>query len=334
MSLLLCADLHLTELPRDEDRWNLFPWIESQVEKHDIENVAILGDLTDAKNNHPEKLVNHVVRVISSLSKKVQVIILKGNHDFIEESSPYFRFLGKLKNVVYVNKPMSIDFGKVGTGLFLPCTKSPASWQIKTGECANYDYIFTHQTYDGCLSENGTKLNGVPPSIFSWFNGKVWSGDIHVAQKVGKKIEYVGAPYPIRFGDSFDPRCILLTGPVTHKVLKFPHRIKKLIEAKSIDDFPTLPPKSQVKIRFWLSRADYANWPNIRTAIQKHVFAKEWELCGLELDAEPTVDTVADTVSAPIVAEADGVVSAYAKDKKLGKKTTEVGLNLIKDAMK
>lgn len=332
MNTLLTADLHLTSNPRDTDRWNLFPWIEEQILKHKISDIAILGDLCDAKDKHDQELVNKVINVLTSLAKKARVIVLKGNHDFIIEQAPYFRFLNKLDNITFINKPTGIELG-VGNSLFLPCTKN-GDWgpKITSAYCKRFDYIFTHQTYDGCTSENGTKLTGIPPTIFKWFKGKVWSGDIHVQQKVGKNIEYVGAPYPIRFGDVYTPRLVLLTNN-NHKDLHFPHRIKKLIEVSSVSEIEelNLPPNSQVKIRVKLKRSEFANWENMRKQITEIVAQKKLDLCGLELERTYNKQETFN-IEKGAVTTTDTIVEEYAKHKKLGGKTTQVGLDLLKEA--
>src|SRR5580765_5469698 len=164
MSILLTADLHLTDLEKDSDRWNLFPWVEKQIVKYHIKYFITLGDLTDAKDKHSATLTNKIVNTFSRLSKQLHVIILRGNHDFVNEDTPYFRFLRRLEgDITYVNKPTflnmdrghdslvpNIDDVQVVKGLFLPCVRDyKKAWADKPWREHEPDYIFTHQSYDG-----------------------------------------------------------------------------------------------------------------------------------------------------------------------------------------
>lgn len=288
MTTLLTADLHLTSLERDADRWNLFPWIEKQIDQYDINEVCILGDLTDAKNNHPEALTNKVVHYIDRLAQKATVIILRGNHDFIDEQNPYFRFLPKLGNVKYINKPRRLELS-TGISVFVPCTRDPEAFKNALEDDGfNVDYYFTHQTYHGCETENGTRLVGLTPKLFKDFKGKVWSGDIHVPQHLGTNIEYVGAPYHVRFGDSFPARCVLLTGGPSKEPqeLHFNFRKRRTLDLYSRGGavkIGKVDKGTQVKIRVHLSRKDYPDWKNIKAELLEQAARMELEVHGLEL---------------------------------------------------
>jgi DNA repair exonuclease SbcCD nuclease subunit len=212
---ILTADIHLSPLPRDEYRWGLFPWLVKQAEKHKPDYIAILGDLTQFKDEHQGSFVNRVVDAIATLTEHVgEVVFIPGNHDGIEASKPFFRFLERMTKITVAWKPQPVT-GFVNV-FALPHTRNyEQDWESvlsKRGNCI-YDYpvVLCHQTFDGSISENGTKLEGIPPSVFKRFKGRVYSGDIHVPQKVGKNgPEYVGAPYRVRFGDTFEPRCLLI----------------------------------------------------------------------------------------------------------------------------
>lgn len=49
-SAIMISDLHLTDSPRDEYRWGLFPWLREQIKVYKIEHLLILGDITDRKS--------------------------------------------------------------------------------------------------------------------------------------------------------------------------------------------------------------------------------------------------------------------------------------------
>src|SRR5277367_5080261 len=99
MSVLITSDIHLTDNPRDKYRWNLLPWLGEQAKKYQVDKIFILGDLTDSKDRHSASLVNAFVTSIIKLASECPVILLKGNHDYIDENTPFFMFTNSLPNV-------------------------------------------------------------------------------------------------------------------------------------------------------------------------------------------------------------------------------------------
>lgn len=333
MSVIITADLHFDDNPRNSDRWNLFPWLRKQAQKYKVSHILILGDVTDSKNRHDAALVNKLVDNIFELSLYAKVIILVGNHDFIDEKSPFFAFLSKLTtNVIFIRKPKTIELD-IGLSLFLPCTRNYRE-EWKDLDFERYDLIFTHQSYDGCISENGTKLKGIPPSYFASFKGKVYSGDVHVAQKVSKNIEYVGAPYRIHFGDQYTPRTILHTSgkPID---LHFKGRPRELLDCKTLEEVreASFEIGAQVKIRYHLRRRDYPEWPKIKKEIKALAERRGWETCGLQLKTIQVKSREKDTlVCTTHETKPSEVLKEFAERKKLSKELSNRGRTLIKEA--
>lgn len=345
MSLLVTADLHFTDNPRDAHRWELLPWLAKQAIKHKAEAVLLLGDLTDAKDKHSAALTNRMVQGLHDLAQVVQVIIIRGNHDYIDENEPFFGFVNAVysdtsNNIRFLTKPTMIQFSSMGEALFLPNTRDyKKDWEtLYTNQTK---YIFTHQTYDGCLTENGTKLEGIPPSFFAGFRGQVWSGDIHKPQKVGKNIEYVGAPYRCRFGDDYKPRVVLLNDNGTHKDLHFPTKNKVLVRLGPSDSLrdsavvETLYAGDQIKVRVELSRARYAEWPKVRAQIVQQAAELGLELTGPELVAlpdQPKATPAGRKGGQQAQTGPQGAVAAYAAKKGASDALRAAGLDLLSQA--
>lgn len=235
MTVLLTSDVHFTTAPRDSYRWGLFPWLKETIEKHKVTTLVINGDLTEAKDRHPSALVNSLVSWVAVLASMCDVVINKGNHDGLDLSQPFFGFLKDIPGVIFVTDPAEVDL-PLGKALFLPNTPDPeAEWKDLRAGFNNYSAIFCHQTFQGCVRDNGTKSDeGAALSLFKGYRGKVYSGDIHVPQKLGP-VTYIGAPYRIRFGDTFEPRCLLLEGS-SEKNLHFPC-LKKWVIDLTVEDF-------------------------------------------------------------------------------------------------
>lgn len=351
MPILVTADIHLTDLPRDEHRWGLFQFLAEQADKYKASAIIICGDLTDQKDRHPAKLVNDMVLGFEVLAMNGrQCIVLRGNHDYIEEDEPFFGFVSSLEDVKFVaayeENHNGIIPGKV-IGL-LPNTRDPA--KIAKPNFSQCDYIFCHQTFQGSVAENGFILpGGIDPAVFGKTKARIYSGDIHVPQIVSRKpcIEYIGAPYRVRFGDSFQPRVLLIQDDGTTKDLHFPTKGKHLLEINERDAIPhnaqramatarVIKAGDQVKVRVKMKRAAYPEWPAVRAAILSMAGELQWELTGPELIAaqeKPAKGQLAPKSGSPSGFSPDQALGAYAEKKRLSGPLLAAGEKWLKEAV-
>src|SRR5215831_509799 len=110
LNLLITSDLHLSDRARDRYRFGLFKWLVKKQRKYNVDATFILGDVTDRKDNHSAALVNEIIDNLILL--KPPVYILKGNHDFIDPDTPYFRFLSRLDGIKFISEPTRLpDWG-------------------------------------------------------------------------------------------------------------------------------------------------------------------------------------------------------------------------------
>ena len=336
MTLLLTADVHFTDLARDEHRWGLFKWLGEQTRKHKCEAVIIAGDCTNQKDKHSSILVNRFVQEVRALDRICRVYILKGNHDYVDENHPFWNFLN---DASFITEPFSAHFS-CGEVFFLPSTKDyERDWDDIGWQRA--DYIFAHQTFNGARAENGTELKGIPPSYFGGYKGRIYSGDIHVPQIVSQRprIEYIGSPYRIHFGDAFTPRCLLIgrnaKGEHWQEDLHFPTKGKHLVSFGAMEDgwrraVSGINAGDQVKIRVSLNRAEMPEWPEYKKRAKAFAMDRGWELFGVEMVL------LADKGSTPIsdnsvVRKPQEIVRGYAKANKVGKPLLEFGTALLEE---
>lgn len=208
------------------------------------------------------------------------VLVLKGNHDGVDENLPYFDFLNHIEGLSFVTHPTYLE----NKFLMLPHSKSPeADWQLE--DIRRAKYIFCHCTVSGSKSESGIELEGVSLDWFADTKAKIYAGDVHVPQKVGN-VEYVGAPYPIRFGDKFHPRAVLLSGDGTAEDLHYPSP-KRVTLDLDIEQGALLPSylqaNDQVKVRVHLRRSEYSAWHSLRKEVMQACKAEKIVLAGVEL---------------------------------------------------
>lgn len=317
---LLVSDLHLTSNERDEYRWGLFPWIRGL--KH-VERLWVLGDLTDAKDYHPSQLVNRMVDELEQLAQIMEVHILRGNHDGIDPEWPYFRFLNALPNVSFYSEPAC-----QGQILILPHTRD---WKRDWADLdLDYEVILLHATMQGAEAEAGGSLSGIPVSLFAETRALILAGDVHVPQKVGP-VEYIGAPYPIRFGDSFKPRAVYFDERGRTTQLHYESLSRHSIILDGIGDLnlSEVQEGDQCKIRVRLSKAEALEWHLIKTKVQEACKRIGADLVSLELERAPDGGAVS-LKKAKVATKPEESFSRYCAQKRIPPHLQELGRALMK----
>lgn len=337
MSQILVADLHLTSVARDEYRWRLFPWLKDELAKHNAE-LFILGDLTEAKNYHSSDLVNRIVDALKSLDAKVRIV--PGNHDAVDVKLPYFRFLRHYDFVTYYETPFMcpVEGRQV---FFLPHSKDFVGWESRYLQDA--EFIFMHQTWHGSVSETGHVLDAgehgkqLEHVLKAARRAQIWSGDIHVPQKAGP-VNYVGAPYPIRFGDAFQPRAVLMAGGMRHVSNLTPprfgrHHVTLFSDFTSLRPLPQMQPGDQARYTIRLKRSEFGEWGRISALIKKACQETEVELCGLEVEriADESLPAIRKRGEGKLVSKTpEQVLGEWCAKQSLEKPIVDAGLEILR----
>lgn len=269
MTILVTADLHLTDNPRDAYRHKFVARLPGIAKQYNTIRIIILGDLTEEKDRHSSILTNRIVEHITAIASVCPVTILRGNHDAIDADQPFFHFLDKLPGVEWKNHPdvWVTDFaGLRGKTIFLPYTGDyKRDWQGVDFKKVNF--IFTHNTFEGANVGHGRRMAGIPLSVFPK-GARVISGDVHRPQTLGP-ITYVGAPYTIDFGDDYKPRFLLIDGDKLRSIAPSGPQ-KRLIEIADLDDLDkqAVNEGDILKVRVSIAQDQHANWPAMREAVQ------------------------------------------------------------------
>lgn len=340
MASLITADVHMNGRERDEHRWELWGWLLDQVRALKIDTLLVLGDLTDAKDRHDAVLVNRLADALAKLADECRVVVLMGNHDHVDPSWPFFDFL-RHTGMSYISSPRK-DVLKIADTAGSDCLLLPSTtdykkaWATYENVWNEFDYIFCHQTFTGAMTETGTKLNGVPTNVFEGFKGKVWSGDIHVPQRLGQHIEYVGSPYRVRFGDAFTPRVVHIDRKGKATGLTFPTINLVLADIHNMHDLEKVKARKydQVKVRVRLPRSEYPDWPKLRKDIMVYAASRDWGLYGpslVALEEGPTRNRAATEAG-----HVDPLkrVGDYAKAKAMPADAASAGAAIIKKLTK
>lgn len=336
MTILVTADIHLNDLPRDAYRhdWmaNILPAL---LKKHKAELLLILGDLTDDKDSHNAWLTNQIVDHFATLAEICPIILKKGNHDYIVAENPFFEFLGRIPNLYWINKPTEVKAlpdlklcALLGEGtLLLPHTHNPKrDWAEINFDY--YDWFYTHQTYKGA-AVGPRKMEGIDPNIFPQ-TAEVISGDIHQPQSFGP-ITYVGSPYTVDFGDSFNPRVLLIDGDQI-KSIPSPGPQKRLIECK----YPALPyqckanPNDILKVRVTIDATQAPQWNQIKDDIKRWGDKNGYVIYLVQ----PVIDAKGASGSAKSrkanTRTDEELLEIYSKSRAVSETTLKTGLNLLR----
>lgn len=277
MTSLITADIHMTDNPGESYRWDLFEALAEWAKQYRVDQVIILGDLTDKKDRHRAELVKRMVEGFAEIAEICPVYILRGNHDYVDPNYPFFDFLSELENIHFIGEPTFSRLpiaAKTEPCWFLPSSVNPQE-KWSGIDWREPRFIFMHQTVAGAAYENGTNATeGLSLSIFAGCRKdvEIWSGDIHSPQRLGKNpsVEYVGAPYRVDFGDTYAPRVVLRRSDGKQD-LRFPCVNKILIDI--IGSGETAWQKTRiasgdlVKVRVTLQRHELLAWPSLREAI-------------------------------------------------------------------
>lgn len=335
---LLLSDLHLTSALRDAYRWKVFKQIADFAKDNPVERVFILGDLTDAKDYHASTLVNRVVDALIKLRSDLttlkipapQVYILRGNHDGIDPEWPYFKFLSYLEGITFVAAPCVLPiFGQ--SVLFLPHSRNPVEeWDSMKPAMKSVPFVMLHATVKGSVSESGQSLQSeVTPAMFAKVQGRMYAGDVHVPQTVGK-VTYIGSPYHVHYGDTFQPRMLYLD-KMKERSVPLKNLRRWMFDVKSARGLHKLQcnPGDQAKVRLHVAEADLGKWQELRKEIVAECKALKLDLAGVELVREQSDAVLPEAHTAQLPEQ---VMAAYMKDNKTPPAVARVGEALLKIA--
>jgi len=333
MTWIVTTDLHLSDRPRDAYRWPIFDWLAKQQQKHKVDATFILGDLTDRKDNHSSALVNRVIDELLKL--KPPVYILRGNHDGIDHSNPFFRFLQTIEGLDFVVEPTVVE-GMLEQGVaMIPHQPDQAALDRACGIVRpKMAGVMMHQTLDGAMAETGTHLTGLRASLVEAKRPLRWySGDVHSPQALNCGLTYVGAPYHVRFGDGYEPRVLLVGNTETD--LHFPCLKKWTFYVKGAD--PLLPPRvlsdtkkgDHVKIIVTLPPEEVVGWAAVKRRILDTCREMEVQVFGIELEIEGSREQ-GEVRSDPVHTKTPvDIYEAFCAHEKIADNIKEVGEEFV-----
>lgn len=332
--MIVTSDTHFTSNEADEYRWNVFEDIQRLLKRDVDKHVYILGDLTDRRDRHPSDLVNRLIDTFGNLTKQgAKITVLEGNHDRpLYANKPYWSFLSAIPNVTFIRTPTAD-----GRLLLLPFAdpkipeQSPRTvWQGITMDL--YRAAFCHQTFRGASIGDDRVYQGdlsvaglFPPSL------RVYSGDVHIPQQLGH-LTYVGSPHPIKFGDEYRCRLLVLDRgfDVLEDVTLYPPG-KHTLRIESANDLNQAKVRNgdAARIRLTLPIDQINEWPEQQATIIKWAKQHGIALAGIEpiIETGPRDRQATGDFDDPIE-----VLASFAEAEGIDEEMLIAGLDIIEEA--
>lgn len=335
--MILSADWHLVDTPSEEYRWDAFNQMRQFAIDTDDKDLFILGDLVDRKDRHSGAFVHRVRRELLALVRdKFRVTIILGNHDQPVVGKPYWTTLNGLDDNLWIlDEPEYIYTLDERKQIFLfPYTADPATkWAsfFADADALVNPIAFIHQPVDGAKLESGQRYSGASPLPFPK-SFRVFAGDIHTPQRVGN-VTYVGAPHPVKFGDSYTCRMLRIddwTGKIIEERILHPPA-KASITVSCIASLASRHDAhgGQAKIVWELAPEKVDDWPHIQALVAGWAKTHDVKIVSLEprLSMGPTEK---NTLIPGLSADPAEILTAYAKAKGLPDAIFAEGMRILK----
>lgn len=226
--VLLFSDLHIHPHKRSQERLehclSTLEWVFKTAEERHIENILFGGDLFHDRQKIEVYTYQRAFEVFAKWNEanKFQVYLLLGNHDLwfndrtnVSSVTP----LSAFKNVHVINNPTRKLIGGSYWD-FIPYTHNPLltieTLKKQTGKA---EYALGHIALDGAILhgtqsadvaiEHDGDMVKISPSIFQEYK-HTFLGHYHAEQQVSKKVEYIGSPLQLSFGEAFQTKHIIV----------------------------------------------------------------------------------------------------------------------------
>lgn len=236
--VLFCADIHLAAHKKSIDRLKhcieALEWIFKTARIKKIENIIFLGDLFHDRQKIDVMTYQwtfEVFRRYVDEGSNLHAWLLLGNHDLFHHQKTDIssvKPLDAIKNIHIIDKPCTLEIdGKRFS--FLPYTNDPIDdlYKLENENKDDYRILCGHLAVNNATlnnmwqtkSEVGIEHNGdmvlIDPNTFGAWD-QVFLGHYHAAQ-VLEKVEYIGSPLQLSFGEANTDKHILIYDLDTHE---------------------------------------------------------------------------------------------------------------------
>lgn len=239
MKILIFSDLHIHPHKRSTERLDdcitALDWIFKTALDQKIKNIVFLGDLFHDRQKIDVLTYQKTFEIFEKYlcNNDLKLVLLLGNHDLWHYQKLDVSSVNPLRNlpgIKIVNKPCVEEISDGTEDFyfgFLPYTHNPIEdlkeiekeWKCKNTE--QKKVLGGHISVDGAVwnvkyntvsdvtIEHDGDMVRVGPEIFKKWD-KIFLGHYHAEQKLNEKVEYVGSPLQLSFGEAFQKKHILI----------------------------------------------------------------------------------------------------------------------------
>lgn len=235
MKTIIFSDIHIHPHKKSIDRLNhcleALNWVFDVAEEKEIDQIIFLGDLFHDRQKIDVLTYQKTFEIIEKRLSEKKIKLLLGNHDIwhndrldISSVNP----LRSISGVEVIDRPCVQKIDENFYFAFLPYTHNPIE-DIKNLEKEWKDnipseskkVIGAHISVDGAVwntrfntfSEVSVEHDGdmvrVGVEIFKNWD-RVFLGHYHAAQKLSDKVEYIGSPLQLSFGEAFQEKNLII----------------------------------------------------------------------------------------------------------------------------
>lgn len=248
MKVLLFSDIHIHPHKRSTDRLEdclkALDWVFRTACDREIPHIIFAGDLFHDRQKIDVLTYQKTFEVFEKYfcNSLMQIHLLLGNHDlwnFQKWDVSSVHPLRNIDGISIIDKPTTRTIGGYPIA-FLPYTHDPikdleivekewAEW-IKAEPNAKYKKILIgHVAVDGALwnlrfgttsevnIEHDGDMTKVGPEIFNAWD-RVFLGHYHAEQMLNHKVEYLGSPLQLSFGEAFQKKHIAIYDLATGEI--------------------------------------------------------------------------------------------------------------------
>lgn len=235
-NILLFSDLHIhphkKSLNRLEDCLKIIPWVFDVAKENNVKNIIFGGDFFHDRHKIDIYTYQRAFDTLKQSIKgtEINIWLLLGNHDlwFYENSeiSSVHPF-ASINGVKVVSKPTRIKIDDLNWD-FLPFTQNPInSLRVLDSFPGEKQCLIGHialnqaKMHKGVYSsdivvEHEGDLVPVDTDLFMEYE-QVFLGHFHSEQKVNAKVEYIGSPLQLSFGEAFEEKHLIILDTKTRK---------------------------------------------------------------------------------------------------------------------
>jgi DNA repair exonuclease SbcCD nuclease subunit len=235
-NILLFSDLHIhphkKSLERLEDCLKIIPWVFNVAKENNVKNILFGGDFFHDRHKIDIYTYHRAYDTLKNSIKDTDINIwfLLGNHDlwFYENTdiSSVHPF-SSIKGVKVISKPSRFEIDGLNWD-FLPFTQNPVNSlkilnslegekQCLIGHIAlNQAKMHIGKYASDIVVEHEGDMVSVDTDLFMEYE-QVFLGHFHSEQKVNAKVEYIGSPLQLSFGEAFEDKHLILLDSKTRK---------------------------------------------------------------------------------------------------------------------